>query len=303
MNWKTATIFFFVLGWHGYAYAQHTSAMGRFNVDEVKGCAPFFVTVTINAPFVCNSSNSCDMDFEGNGTFQSLTFTHTYNQPGKYNLKILFSTTGWDSIAVEVVPNIPPQFDIYTCGNNEVSVKLNDTNYDEYVINYNDGSSDAVVSGSGTDYHLYASSSPQNITVHGRNFNAADNCNQATKSVTPLLTLPAPTITMLEVLDDKTIRLQYNTLPNIQYKLGIATNSNTTFQQLKTFTNQLVDTVFNLSTDDNYYCFRLAAFDPCNNMVVNSPTICSPNLDLAVKNKVIDVSWATAPAGISSFRL
>jgi gliding motility-associated-like protein len=303
MNWKTATIFAIVLGWHGCALAQYNSALGRFQVDQVKACAPFLVTVTINPPFVCDGSNPCDMDFEGNNQPKSLTFTHTYAQPGKYNLKILFSTTGWDSISVDVVPNIPPQFDVYTCGNNEVSVQLNDTNYDEYVINYNDGSPEAVVNGSGMDYHTFVTSSPQNITVRGRDLNAEDNCNQGAKSVTPLLALPAPTITLLEVLDDKSIRLEYNTLPNIQYKLGIATNNNTTFQQVKTFSNQTVDTVFNLGTDDNYYCFRLAAFDPCNNIVVNSATICSPNLDLAVRNKAIDVSWATAAAGINTFRL
>lgn len=303
MNARAATTLIMALALYGYAHGQYTSVQGRFDVNQVKACAPFTVTVTINPPFVCNSSSSCDMDYEGNGNPQSLTFTHTYNQPGKYNLKILFQTTGWDSIAVEVVPNISPEFEVYTCGNNEVSVKLNDTNYNEYVIDYNDGSPQAVVNGSGTDYHVYASSAPRNISVHGRNVNAADNCNQTTKTVTPLLTLPMPTITVLEVLDDETIRLEYNTQPNIQYKLAIATNNGTAFQQLKTFLNQAVDTIFNLATDDNYYCFRLSAFDPCNNITVNSATICSANLDLAVKNKVIDVTWATALAGISNYRL
>lgn len=303
MNARAATILTIVLALHGYAYGQYTSVQGRFDVDQVKACAPFTITVTINAPFVCNSSSSCDMDFEGNGNPQSLTFTHTYSQPGKYNLKILFQTTGWDSIAVEIVPNIPPQFDVYTCGNNEVSVKLNDTNYDEYVVDYNDGSPQAVVNGSGTDYHFYASSAPQNITVHGRNLNAADNCNQASQTVTPLVTLPAPTITLLEVLDANTIRLEYSTQPNIQYKLAIATNSGTAFQQVKTFSNRTADTIANLATDNNFYCFRLSAFDPCNNTSVNSATICSANFDLAVKNKVIDVSWATVLSGISSYRL
>jgi gliding motility-associated-like protein len=117
------------------------------------------------------------------------------------------------------------------------------------------------------------------------------------------VSLPAPTITLLEVLDANTIRLEYSAQPNIQYKLAIATNSGTAFQQVNTFSNRTADTITNLATDDNFYCFRLSAFDPCNNITVNSATICSANLDLAIKNKVIDVSWATVLAGISSFGL
>ncbi len=303
MIWRTATLFTITFFLHWCAQAQHTSRLGRFNVDQVKGCAPLTVTVTINSPFVCDGANPCDMDFEGNNSFQSLTFTYTYTKPGNYLLRILFQTSGFDDIPIVVTPNIPPVFDVYTCGNNEVSVKLNDTNYDQYVINYNDGSPEAVVGGSGTDFHVYAGSGMQTVTVRGRDLDADDNCSQASQNVTPLLTLPAPVITLLEVLDDKSIRLEYNVLPNVQYKLGIATNSGTVFQQVKTIFNQSVDTVVNLDTDNNYYCFRLAAFDPCNNTVVNSSTICSANLALGVRNNAIDVTWATSVAGISSFQL
>ena len=290
-------------GCHGAAQAQYTSTLGRFDVDQVRGCAPFTVNVTINPPFVCDGFNACDMDYEGNGNFQSLTFSHTYSQPGTYMLKILFQTTGYDSIAIVVAPDNPPDFDVYTCANNEVFVQINDTNYDEYVVNYNDGSPSVTVAPLGTHQYTYASSATQTITVRGRDFNAADNCSEGGRIVTPLMSLPAPAITLLEVLDDATIRLEFDALPNIQYKLGIASNSATTFQQLKTIYNATVDTVSGLRTDDNYYCFQLAALDPCNNTVINSATICSANLDLAARNNVIDVRWTTAAAGGSTYGL
>src|SRR5690349_13936369 len=220
MSWRALFIFVFFLAAAGHA--QTISRLGRFQVDQVKGCAPFTVTVTIIAPFVCDGSNPCDMDYEGNSNFQSLTFTHTYNQPGSYLLRILFQTSGFDDIPIEVTNNTPPQFDVYTCGNNEVSVKLNDSNYDEYIINYNDGSPEVAVNGSASNNHLYASSTTQTVTVRGHDAGAADNCASAGRIVTPLLTLPAPTITLLEVLDKGSIRLQFNAQPNIQYKLGVA---------------------------------------------------------------------------------
>jgi gliding motility-associated-like protein len=303
MIYRALLVLVLMCGFLQGSHAQYVSDLGRFQVDEAKGCAPLTVNITIIAPFVCDAANPCDMDFEGNGQFQSLTFTHTYTQPGTYRLRILFQTSGFDEITIEVLPNTPPEFEVYTCGNNEVSVKLNDSNYDEYIINYNDGSPEVVVGGTASDQHVYASSATQTVTVRGRDLNAADNCSEGGTIVTPLATLPAPTITSLRVLDNVSIRLEFNGLPNLQYKLGIATNNGTTFQQAKTLYNKTVDTVFNLRTDDNYYCFQLAAFDPCNNTVVNSAVICSANMDLSVRSNAIDVQWQTATAGISTYRL
>lgn len=303
MNVRAAIIFILVFACHLAAIAQHTSTLGRFNVDAVSGCAPFTVNVTINSPFVCDASQSCDMDFEGDGTFRSLTFTYTYNQPGNFNLRILFQTTGWDSIPIEVSPNIPPEFDLYSCATNEVSVQIRDSNYDEYVVDYNDGSAEVVLPGTGIDQHQYPASAMQTVTVRGRNSNGEDNCIPAGRIITPLSALPRPTITLLEVLDDQSIRLEFDAQPNIQYRLGIATNNGTTFQQLKTIYNQTVDTISDLRTDDNYYCFQLAAYDPCNNAVIPSATICSPNLDLTVRNNVIDVAWAMSTTGVQDYRL
>lgn len=301
---RALLVFNIIFWWIGCVQAQNPkSRLGRFEVNEVKGCAPFTVNVTILAPFVCNGANPCDMDFEGNNTFRSLTFTYTYTQPGKYLLRILFQTSGFDDIPIEVTPNISPSFDVFSCVNNGVSVKVNDSDYDQYVINYNDGSPEVVVNPAGANNYTYASSTPRTITVRGRNLNADDNCNLASKNITPRLTLPAPTITLLQVLDNARIRLDFDGQTNILYKLEIATNNANVFQQLKTIYNKTVDTILNLRTDDNYYCFRVSAFDPCNNTVVNSATICSANFDLSVRNNAIDLTWATTSSGVSNFGL
>ncbi len=303
MNWRAilSTLIFF--GVCATAHAQYTSRVGRFQVDQVKGCASLTVTVTVLAPFLCDAGNPCDMDFEGNNNFQNLTFTHTYTQPGNYLLRIIFQSAGFDDIPIEVTADTQPQFDVYTCGNNEVSVQLSDSNYDEYIINYNDGSPEVTVGGTAASNHVYGSSATQTVTVRGHDVGAADNCPAGGTIVTPLLALPAPTITQLDVLDPGSIRLEFNAQPNIQYKLGIATNNNTAFQQVGTIYNTTVDTVFNLRTEDNYYCFQLAAFDPCNNTVINSATICSANLDLSVRNNAIDLTWSTSTAGLSNYSL
>ena len=118
-----------------------------------------------------------------------------------------------------------------------------------------------------------------------------------------MATLPAASISQLQVVDATTIQLTLNTLPNIQYKLEIATNSPTTFQTLKTVYNSTSETISNLHTDNNYYCFRIGTFDPCNNTTTYSPAICSSKVDLNIQNNSNTFTWATSALGISNFRL
>jgi len=304
MNFKTAIIFLFLFVSACVAQAQpYVSDLGRFEVDQKKGCAPLTVNVTIRPPFVCNGVTPCDMDFENNNPQQNI-FTHTYTQPGTYTLRVLFQTGGFDQITMVITPNTPPAFEVYTCGGNETQVKVTDTNYNQYVINYNDGSPDVIVpSGSlAKDNHTFASAGNKTITVRGRNLSADDNCNPMNQNVNAVATLPAPAITQLIVLDNAQIQLDFNNQTNILYKLEIATNS-TNFQQLQDVYNTSTTTVSNLRTDDNFYCFRLGAFDPCNNITVYSNVICSANFDLSPQSDVNKLTWATSSTGIGNYSI
>ncbi|MCA6407721.1 MAG: hypothetical protein IM575_01195, partial [Cytophagales bacterium] len=53
--------------------AQYVSRLGRFQVDQVRGCAPFTITIT-NANLItdgeCTPGKPCLMDFLGNNTQQ-----------------------------------------------------------------------------------------------------------------------------------------------------------------------------------------------------------------------------------------
>lgn len=286
-------------------FAQpYVSNKGLYEVDQIKGCAPLTVNITIRPPAVCNGLTSCDMDFEGNNMFKSLTYTYTYTQPGTYTLNVLFQTLGTDQITITVLPNTPPAFNLYSCGGNAAQVSITDTNYNQYVINYNDGSPDVVVpSGSlAKDSHTFATAGNKIVTVRGRNLGADDNCDPANKPINAVPVLPAPTITTLEVLDNKSLRLDFNNQQNILYKLEIAVNS-TTFQPYQDIYNVSTYTALNLKPDDAYYCFRLGAFDPCNNVTVYSNTICSADLDATPQNNQNHLNWTTNTAGVSVYSI
>jgi gliding motility-associated-like protein len=289
-----------------FAMAQPTiSRLGKFEVDQIKGCAPLEVNITTRAGFVCDGLNPCDMDFENNNQFQSLTTNHIYTQPGTYLLRVLFQSSGLDDIVIVVLPNIQPEFEIYSCGGNEVQVNITDTNYDQYVINYNDASPVVVVpSGAlAKDNHTFAGPGNKSITVTGRNLGADDNCNPLTKTVNAVGVLPVPTITQLAVINNSDIQLDFDNDPNILYRLQISTNNATSFQPLQNVFDATTTTVNNLRPDDNFYCFRLGAFDPCNNTTTYSNVICSSNFDLTVQNNLNRLAWATSPTGVVSYAI
>lgn len=289
------------------SFGQYVSTGGRFEVDEKKGCASLTVTIT-NANLItvgeCTGLKPCDMVW-GDGTpSQQNVFTHTYTQPGTYNLQVNYQNIGPDQIQIIVRPNLPPEFNIFTCTGNQVQVRVTDTNYDAYIINYNDASPEVQVpKGSlAVNNHTFGSGGPKNISVRGKDVNADDNCISNTKPVIALATLPTPFIDELRVVSSSQIDQDFVTGNNIQYRLEIATNNNTTFQVAQTIYNSTNSTLANLRPDDNYYCFRLGAFDMCANTTTTySNIICSTNFDLAIQNNVNNLTWVTHPAGITNF--
>lgn len=288
------------------AKAQYISRLGRFSVDERKGCAPLTVTITntnlITAGF-CTGGNPCDIDWGDNSAPQQNVFVHTYTQPGTYLLRVLYQNLGVDDIQIIVTPNTPPDFDIFTCGGNQVQVRVTDTNYDAYVINFNDGSPEVQVPKGtlATSNHTYATSGNKTISVRGKDVNADDNCGSNTKAVNALAVLPAPFINELSVSNATTVNLNFTSVPNILYRLEIATNNNTTFQLAQTLYNVSTASLTNLRPDDNYYCFRLGAFDPCNNTTVYSNIICSADFNATAQNNQNNLNWTTNTTGISNF--
>jgi gliding motility-associated-like protein len=266
---------------------------GFFTVSEVRGCAPF--TVTLNAP-TCDGSVGCDADYESNGTFESYPAvnSHTYTVPGIYTIRFIRGAQE-DNIQIEVFDNVQPTIQIANCGGNRVTLSVLDNSYDQYLIDYdNDGTDDVTITGNSSNQHLYAASGNQTISVRGKNLGAADNCNAVSQSVNVLAALPTPFVSRLQVLSSSEIRFDFTGVPNVHYRVEMAVNGAAAFQQIKTLFNQFTDTIRNIQPDDNVYCFRIGAFNPCNNTTTYSNVICSPNFDLTVLNNENRLIWSTA---------
>jgi gliding motility-associated-like protein len=288
------------------ASAQFTSRLGRFTVNEVKGCAPFTVTITdanVNTTNQCTPGNPCLMDYEGNGTNSTNQFSFTYNTPGTYKLSVLYQSIGSDDITVTVTENIEPAFEVYTCVGNGVSIKVTDKSYDTYLIDFtNDDIPETTIpmGNNAVAQHTYSTPGAYPIKVRGRNVNAANNCAIKTESYTTLAVLPTPSINVMTAVDANNLKLDMTTAPHIQYRLEIAQNNSSNFQVYQALYQLNTLTVPNLLVDNNFYCFRLSAFDPCAGTNTYSNIICSQDFDVAFENGVNELTWRTSTAGIGS---
>lgn len=283
------------------AWAQHPSTPpGAFTVDRIKGCAT--LPVTIDATATCGN---CDISYTGQDADKK-TFapseTYLYDEAGLYTIKLFYGVGGLATADIEVFENIAPTVEVARCGNYGVSVFINDNKYNEYIINYGDGSAEQIVPPNSTHQHTYADGSQRSISVRGRNTGAYDNCQATTIQVEPLAVVSTPTLTKVEAIDNSSVRIEFAGEPQIRYRIEIAQNNNTSFQLLKTVINTTVDTIRNLRLDDSYYCFRISGYDPCANTSApyRSNIVCTANFDLTLENNQNRLNWVTNNSGVTS---
>lgn len=284
-----------------------TSRLGRFQVDFKKGCAPLTVNITNLLAGECTAGKPCTMSFGDNTPSQQLQFSHVYSAPGTYTLSILYGSIGADDIVITVDQNIQPNFEIYSCSGHRAAIKVTDNNYDQYVIDFqNDGTSEFVLPFSNnilTPSFSYVPAGSYTPSVRGRDLLSADNCAAKVQTITTLATLPTPSINKLTSVDAAHIDLEFTTATNIQYRLEVAINNASTFQLFRTLYGTSTLSVSDLKLDDNYYCFRLGAFDPCTNSSTYSNIMCTNKLVVTAQSDQVTVTSNLAATGIVNYTI
>lgn len=290
-------------------FGQFKSRLGRFEVDNVKGCAPFDITITTTNLITtgeCTPGKACLMDFEGKGTSSTNTFTYRYTTPGTYKLSVLYQSIGADDITVTVTDNPEPVIEIYRCTGNQITLRVVDKVYDTYIIDFNNDNTPEITIPNGnnaTALHNYGAPGTYTVAVRGRNVNSANNCvikREATTMLIPPPPMPQPSLNVLTAVDANTLKLDMTTTPQIQYKLEIGQNSGTNFQVLQNLYQVNTINIPNLLLDNNYYCFRMSAFDACAGTNTYSNTICSQDFEVKFNNGVNSLEWRTFPSGVTT---
>ena len=297
---------------------QYTSEKGWFEVDVIndcdggcsgslaRGCEGLQIIIRMTASSPCNCfsqpnecGSGCDYDYFGDSTFLVLPdpARFTYDEAGRYRLFVYFpSPDGPDVIDIEVIDKPPPPFNIFSCSSRSIQVNIPGNQYDNYIINFGDGSPRVIVPAGVDVEHNYTSAAQRTVSVTGLDDNSADNCAPTATALTPIETLPASSFDSLVSLDASSLALYYDLQPNIRHRLEISVNGAAfiTLNALLDATS-IADTVRSLDLENNSYCFRIRSIDPCLslNPVVTSPEICNVLLDVAFEDNVNELSWST----------
>ncbi len=296
------------------AWGQSPSPLGRFEVDFVRGCAPLTVTVTntsgeINDQYFYDT-DTCDANSikydpaicSSMAPTSSTTFT--YNQPGSYSLVQVLTNLvpRTDTLIIEVFETLTPQFEVKLCNNYEVAIDINDSYYQEFQIDYGDGS--PPTSNLTHAYPPGTASYP--ITVSGYFTGGPVNCGDSTATITPQNILPTPTIDEISVTNANQligeVTLQYTLDASIDYVLEMATNGSSGYVEMGPVSGNSMS-LGSLNTINNFYCFRLVAVDPCNGSRVNSTPVCSISLAAMAMDGRNQLNWNTEIVNFDNFEL
>jgi gliding motility-associated-like protein len=296
-----------------HAAAQYDSENNIFSVPDKEACAPYVPVVTST---YCSGSIACTFFPDADDpTFSRQLVSgqpipdFAY-EPGTYRMKVVSgadpATQVVDFFTITIYPNEVPVFDIYTCSANRVQINIEDIGFPEYAIDYNnDGSPDNTSApGLVSPPFTYASTALQTITVRPN----YTGCTATSKTVTPVAGAIAPPsiINELVVSGQPNIDLALITESNYLYQLDISSNSASGWSKLQDVTDESTLLIAGLDTEANYYCFRLGTVNICDSpapLYSGSNIICSADLDLAVQNDVMSLTWATSATGASGFTL
>lgn len=296
------------------AFGQYNSAKNRFEVDEKKGCAPFTVNVTDHG-FCTGTCVLIPGDASPNQTINNGNFAPiVYSTPGTYKLNVVIQSNPdpIDEIEITVVENIQPEFQVYACTDNKVTIKVTDKSFDTYLVDFDgNGTTDtAIPMGNNAtaqfDYStLFPAPHTYSIGVRGKNLNAANNCSIRSESFTTLPTgavLTPPKINTMLAVDGTTLSMGLTMADQTLNKLEISTNGSPTFQNYGDLYEKDSIGIPSLLVDVNYYCFQVSVVDPCAGTTLPGNIVCSQDFDVAYTNGVNELRWKTA-GSLQSFSI
>jgi gliding motility-associated-like protein len=296
--------------------AQVSSTKGRFEVNTIKGCAPLTVSATNTSgldpaqfPIVWNMNWDGDESTIEVDPSQSASLADTtYNIPGTYKILQVIGNQAdpIDTIIIEVMEPLEPEFQVYNCISNSIFVDFsNESYYDQLQIDFGDGNIELVDVDQTSLTHAYAQGGDYIISIEGVFVGATQNCAVVDTTITTLQNLDISEIDLIRVEGDQEIQLAYDLEdPNVYYRLEVAENNSTDFTFASIDLNS-GSSAYNwqdprLDTRNNYYCFRIVAVNRCDeSRNLPSNIVCSISLQATPEDLQNQLDWQSE--GYSSF--
>ncbi|HSY60476.1 MAG TPA: hypothetical protein VK796_01320, partial [Cytophaga sp.] len=296
---------------------ESNGATACFTPSAVKGCVPFTITLdpscAVYNPTISTPQYNYDYINNPNPSNFTASITHTFNTPGTYRVFQFIGTVA-TSFYVDVLVTASPDpiFTVQSCAGRNVKLTMAAPSptsvYDNYDINWGDGSPVQNAAPSSTTTHTFATDGFTSISVTGKFLpNAA--CGSKTVMPYAISTLVKPDLAQLQVLTQDPvngqIQITYDSKLGQVYKIERSTNGGT-YDSVGTKANNSAfpATPFldqNLNTQANVYQYRVATYDDCGLEIFSDP-IYSIIIKATPTNALNTVTWNTDPT-VNNFTL
>jgi len=229
--------------------------------------------------------------------------------PGKYTITQItqIGATG-DSLRktdyIEVLPTPLPEFEIRMCANRKVSLKITDTQYEQCLVNWGDGSAIQTVNkGAAPIQHTYSGTGSFSLKVKG-NYTPGNCGAEKAILISPVTNLPTPTIESITTnsLDVATgaLLVKLLTRPDFNYEL-YATGNITPLASFIGINGIITQTIENLNTDAGQICLKVKIFDQCGTFAESEAVYCHMGVKATAQDGQNLLAWkaytGAAPTG------
>lgn len=264
-----------------------------FTTTDTIGCLPHTVTLQD-----CSGASAFVYVFEENGVRDTTTAdTYTYTTGGNHTITQLIGTSsGIKSLVktdyIKTIDRPLPEFTLYACEGLQVQIKIENDDYEKYVISYDDGSLNDTVLPYSTTTKTYTDNAVKTISVIGFYENFACTNNDA-KTVKPIVSLEEPQLQTLMLTanttqNEATLTFNTNTLLEYYYEQKAPSSTYQIIDSIQPTTNDV--TLKFSSLVGNPYCYRVSSFDRCGNSI-QSKEICSIELTTTATNNQNNLTW------------
>ncbi|MBX2843583.1 MAG: gliding motility-associated C-terminal domain-containing protein [Flammeovirgaceae bacterium] len=259
--------------------------------DTIYGCAPF----TIILDTCGTDGQKYQFDKDDNSFGDNNSHTYLLARPDPYEVTVVISNKEPVTNLVKVIEPKTPDFEVFSCSNSKVILNITDTYYDQYFIDWGDGSPVEEVAKGVNPSHSFTDNLSKTITVRGH-FQAIDDnvnlCGENSVDFIPIATIPTPQLESIEVNNDTEIKATFAQLQeNTFYQLEESVNGGG-FNPIS-IVSSAESEIFLPEKDiiNNTFCYRISAFDQCEKVSITSNEICSNDLSITVENGQNRIRW------------
>lgn len=274
-----------------------------FDAVKTRGCAPFTVNLINCAVGVPDSSILYNFNWNPGDPINGTSDTFfTYTSPGIYNILQIGNVSGsGDTLVrydyIEVLPSPDPVYQVSRCDSNRVVVSITDNQYEQYFIDWGDGSFDTIA-GLSQASHKYLVSGTKNIAITG-NYVPGDCGATVSFQTTTIDLIPRPLMADFRFTSDApdSAFFDFNTTESAIYDIEVSRDTLGSFLNIGTFTSAGSPFIYADTTVPGY-CYRVRARDVCLNEK-ESEIICTVKLSAAAENNRNVITWEPYPLPIN----